>query len=45
MAQSVLKSMLETCRRRASPTLHQLSQTLRAFGDRLLPRPVLLAGR
>jgi transposase len=43
--QAALMSVLETCHRQARSTLDHLSQTLRAFGNRLLPRPVLLEGR
>jgi transposase len=44
-AQGVLMSVLETCRRRARSALDHVSETLRWFGNRLLPRPVLLATR
>ena len=44
-AQGVLMSVLETCRRQAHSALDHVSRTLRAFGNRLLPRPVLLAPR
>ena len=44
-AQSVLMSVLETCRRQSRSVLDHLSQTLRAFGNPLLPRPQLLLGR
>lgn len=44
-SQGVLMSVRETSRRQACSTLDHLSQTLRAFGNRLLPRPVLLEGR
>jgi transposase len=44
-AQSVLMSVLETCRRQSRSVLDHVSQTLRAFGNRLLPRPQLLLGR
>jgi transposase len=44
-AQGVLMSVLETCRRQACSVVDYLSQTLRAFGNRLLPRPALLTGR
>jgi transposase len=42
-AQGVLMSVLETCRRHGKSALSHISQTLRAFGNLLLPRPVLLA--
>jgi transposase len=44
-AQAVLMSVLETCRRQARPAIDFVSDTLRAFRNRLLPRPVLLPGR
>jgi transposase len=44
-AQSVLMSVLETCRRQAHSLVDYVGQTLRSFGNRLLPRPVLLPGR
>jgi transposase len=44
-AQSVLMSVLETCRRQAGSVVDYISQTLRAFGNRLLPRPTLLMAR
>lgn len=44
-AQSVLMSVLETARRHARSAIDSVSQTLRAFGNRLLPHPVLLPGR
>jgi transposase len=44
-AQGVLMSVLETCRRQAHSALDHVSRTLRAFGNRLLPRPVLLTSR
>ena len=44
-AQSVLMSVLETCRRQARSALDHVSQTLRSVGNRLLPRPVLLPTR
>jgi transposase len=40
-AQGVLMSVLETCRRRARSAVDHLSRTLRWFGNRLLPRPLL----
>jgi transposase len=39
-AQGVLMSVLETCRRHARSTVDHVSQTLRWFGNRLLPRPL-----
>jgi transposase len=45
VAQGVLSSVIETCRRQARPALDFVSETLRAFGNRLLPRPVLLQPR
>jgi transposase len=39
--QQVLMSVFETCRRHARSALEYLSATLRAFGNRALPRPVL----
>ncbi|WP_010039362.1 hypothetical protein [Gemmata obscuriglobus] len=44
-AQGVLMSVFETCRRQALSVVDHLSQTLRWFGNRLLPRPALLPGR
>jgi transposase len=44
-AQEVLTSVLETCRRQTRSALDYLSQTLRSVGNRLLPRPLLLATR
>lgn len=44
-AQSILMSVLETCRRQAHRAVDYLSQTLRSFGSRLVQRPVLLLGR
>jgi transposase len=44
-AQEVLLSVLETCKRLGRSGLEFVSQTLRAFGNPLLPRPVLLAPR
>ena len=44
-AQSVLMSVIETCRRGARSVMDHLAGTLRAFGNSLLPRPVLLPGR
>jgi transposase len=44
-AQSVLMSVLETCRRQTRSALDYISQTLRSVGNWLLPRPALLVGR
>lgn len=44
-AQGVLLSVLETCRRQARSALDHVSQTLRAVGNLLLPRPFLLTTR
>jgi transposase len=44
-AQGVLMSVIETCRRQTRSALDFISETLRAFGNRLLPRPVLLLPR
>ena len=44
-AQGVLLSVLRTCRQQAVSALAFVSQTLRTFGNPLLPRPCLLAGR
>ena len=44
-AQSILMSVLETGRRQAERLVDYVSHTLRAFGNRFLPRPVLLVGR
>jgi transposase len=44
-AQEVLMSVLETGKRAGLAVLDFVSQTLRAFGNPLLPRPVLLAPR
>ena len=41
-AQSVVMSVVETCRRESQAALDDISQTLRAAGNLLLPRPVLL---
>ncbi|QDU20463.1 IS66 family transposase [Urbifossiella limnaea] len=41
-AQGVLMSVLETCRRRGHAVVDYISQTLRAAGNGLVPRPVLL---
>ena len=42
-AQGVLMSVLETCRRQAHSVVDHVSRTLRWFGNRLLPRPLLFA--
>ena len=44
-AQGVLMSVIETCRRQTRSALDFVSETLRAFGNRLLPRPILLLPR
>jgi transposase len=44
-AQGVLMSVLATCRRQTRSALDHVSETLRSFGNRFLPRPVLLATR
>jgi transposase len=44
-AQGILMSVLETCRRQAHSLVEYVSQTLRSFGNRSLPRPMLLPGR
>jgi transposase len=44
-AQGVLMSVLETCRRQVRSALDFVSETLRAFGNRDLSRPVLLTTR
>ncbi|HVI52809.1 MAG TPA: IS66 family transposase [Candidatus Sulfotelmatobacter sp.] len=44
-AQEVLMSVLETCRRAGHPGLEFVSQTLRAFANPTLPRPILLTPR
>ena len=41
-AQGVLMSVLETCRRQGRAVVDHVSQTLRAVGNGLVPRPVLL---
>ena len=40
-AQGVLMSVFETCRRQTLSVVDHVSQTLRWFGNRLLPRPLL----
>ena len=42
-AQGALMSVFETCRRQAHSVVDHVSQTLRWFGNRLLPRPLLFA--
>ena len=44
-AQEVLMSVLETCRRAGRSGLEFVSRTLCAFGNPLLPRPILLTPR
>jgi transposase len=44
-AQGVLMSVFETCRRQAHSVVDHVSRTLRWFGNRLRPRPMLLVGR
>jgi transposase len=44
-AQGVLMSILETCRRQGRAVVDYISQTLRAVGSGLVPRPVLLTTR
>jgi len=44
-AQGILSSVLRTCRQQAKSAVDFVSQTLRAFGNRFLPRPILLATR
>jgi transposase len=44
-AQEVLRSVLETCQRAGRSGLEFVSQTLRAFANPLLPRPLLLTPR
>lgn len=44
-AQSIVMSVLETCRRHSRSVVDYLSQTLRAAGNLLLPRPKLLPTR
>jgi transposase len=44
-AQEVLMSVLQTCKRIGRSGLEFVSQTLRAFGNPLLPRPILLTPR
>lgn len=44
-AQQVLMSVLETARRQAHSIVDYISQTLRSFGNPILPRPTLLTTR
>lgn len=44
-AQGILTSVLRTCQQQALSAVDFVSQTLRAFGNRLLPRPMLLEAR
>lgn len=44
-AQGVLMSVIETVRRNSRSVVDYVSESLRAFGNRLLTRPVLLPGR
>lgn len=44
-AQGIVTSVLETCQKQALSALDFVSQSLRAFGNTLLPRPVLLGTR
>jgi len=44
-AQGILSSVLQTCRKQGKAALDFISQTLRAFGNHLLPTPVLLGNR
>jgi transposase len=44
-AQGVLTSVLRTCRQQGLAAVDFASRTLRAFGNRLLPTPTLLATR
>ena len=43
-AQGALMSVFETCRRQALSVVDHVSRTLRWFGIRLLPRPLLFGG-
>ena len=43
-ARGVLTSVFEACRRQTLAVVDHVSETLRWFGNRLLPRPLLLAG-
>jgi transposase len=44
-AQGILSSVIETCKKQAKAALGFISQTLCSFGNRLLPRPILLGTR
>jgi transposase len=44
-AQGILTSVLETCKKQTVSALNFISSSLCAFGNALLPRPVLLAPR
>jgi transposase len=44
-AQAVVMSVLETARRQRRALVDYITAVLQAFGNRLLPRPVLLTGR
>jgi len=44
-AQGLVTSVLETCKKQALSGLNFISQSLRAFGNALLPQPVLLGTR
>jgi transposase len=44
-AQGVLSSVLRTCKQQGKVALDFVSQALRAFGNRLLPTPILLGTR
>jgi len=44
-AQGILSSVLQTCKKQGKVALDFVSQTLRAFGNRLLPTPILLGTR
>jgi transposase len=44
-AQGIVTSVLETCKQQAIAAVDFVSQTLRAFGNRFLPRPILLGTR
>jgi transposase len=44
-AQGIVTSVLETCKKQALSALDFVSQSLRAFGNALLPTPVLLVPR
>jgi len=37
--------VLQTCKQQAKQAVDFVSQTLRAFGNRILPRPILLGSR